>query len=117
MNGRKVLRVCFGFLATGLLLDALFPRFHNHQSCEGSVPTNVVQIAGINDARTRKAAACTASRERCKFVIGNHPDGSFENYLNYVHEDFFRGCIIDQGSQIMYYSREGRFLCVEEPFA
>lgn len=120
MHWRKILDRCFGLIVAGLaaygLLNAFFPRFHNDWSCESSKPETAAQIAGFADARSQKAASCTASQKRCQFLIHDNFDGTFRVSLNFVREDFFEGCVIEsQDMEVFVYNREGRLVGIEEP--
>lgn len=116
MRARKILDLLFGLFIASFALYALFPRFHNDFSCDNSVPTNSAQSAALADARSRKSMVCSGSQTRCKFVIGEDPDGSFRISLYFVATDFFAGCTFkDQDSDVFVYSRDGGFVRVTEP--
>ena len=117
MAGRKILGITFGLVLAGTSLYILFlPRFQNHWNCESSVPLNTAQAKGLEDARSRTANACSASRRRCKFGIVADPDGTFRVSLDFVDESFFEGCNLKgRHSEVFVYGREGQLLRMEEP--
>jgi hypothetical protein len=116
VSARKVLDILFGLFIGSFALYALFPRFHNDFSCDNSVPTNSAQSAALADARSRKTMVCSSSQRRCKFAIDDERDGLLRISLYFVETDFFAGCTFkDQDSDVFVYTRDGRFVRIEEP--
>jgi len=115
LRGRQFLMICVGLFLASLILYALFPLLWSDRGCENSTPEDSAQLAGIDDASTRKAVLCAASQERCQFRLSSNSDGSFTVSLDFVRGSLFKGCIfVAQDHQEMVYSREGRFLHIEE---
>jgi len=119
MAGRKILALVLWIIVGSFSVYVLFPRFQNGWNCEDSVPSNAAESMGLEDARTRTASACSASRHRCMFGIHADIDGSFRVSLYFFETSFFEGCVSKgQYREVFVYSREGRFIRVEEaPYA
>ena len=118
MGVRKILNVAFGLIVVGVFSYALFPRFRNDWSCDSSVPLNAAQSIALDDARLRKASICSDSQHHCKFGIYADADGTFRVSVSFVETDFFEGCVSKgQDRQVLIYSRDGKFVGTEEPYA
>jgi hypothetical protein len=117
MRKRMMPNVVVGLSMAALFVYVLFPRFQNNWSCKSSVPETSGQIAGLEDARARKAHRCTGVR-RCKFGVHANPEGTFRVSLHFVESDFFEGCVAKgHDAEELIYSPGGEFLRVEEaPF-